>query len=76
MTGPWSAGEEPVSQGMPGGTVTLVEGSTFCISEPGGDIAQGQPHRLFVRRHARAVALGTHDRRTREPQTYHATAAT
>jgi glycogen debranching enzyme len=34
---------------MPGGTVTLVEGSTFCISEPGGDIAQGQPHGLFVR---------------------------
>jgi glycogen debranching enzyme len=34
---------------MPGGTVTLVEGSTFCISEPGGDIAQGKPHGLFVR---------------------------
>ena len=49
MTGPWSAGQEPVSQGMPGGTVTLVEGSTFCISEPGGDIAHGQPHGLFVR---------------------------
>jgi len=49
VTGPWSAGERPVSQGMPGGTVTLVEGSTFCISEPGGDIAQGQPHGLFVR---------------------------
>ena len=49
MTGPWSAGEEPVGQGVPGGTVTLVEGSTFCISEPGGDIAHGQPHGLFVR---------------------------
>ncbi len=49
MTGPWSAGEEPVSQGMPGGTVTLVEGSTFCICESGGDIAQGPPHGLFVR---------------------------
>ena len=49
MTGPWSAGEEPVSQGAPGGTVTLVEGSTFCISEPGGDIAHGQPQGLFVR---------------------------
>ena len=49
MTGPWSAGEEPVSQGVPGGTVTLVEGSTFCISEAGGDIGQGQPHGLFVR---------------------------
>ena len=49
MTGPWSAGEEPVSQGVPGGTVTLVEGSAFCISEAGGDIGQGQPHGLFVR---------------------------
>ena len=29
--------------------MTLVEGSTFCISEPGGDIAHGQPHGLFVR---------------------------
>ena len=38
-----------MSQGVPGGMVTLVEGSTFCISEPGGDIAQGQPHGLFVR---------------------------
>jgi hypothetical protein len=34
---------------VPGGTVTPVEGSTFCISEPGGDIARGQPHGLFVR---------------------------
>jgi hypothetical protein len=49
MTGPWSAGEAPVGQGLPGGTVILVEGSTFCISEPGGDIAPGQPHGLFVR---------------------------
>jgi glycogen debranching enzyme len=29
--------------------MTLVEGSTFCISEPGGDIVQGPPHGLFVR---------------------------
>ena len=49
MTGPWSAGEAPVGQGLPGGTVTLVEGSTFCISEPGGDILPGQPQGLFVR---------------------------
>ena len=38
-----------MSQGLPGGTVTVVEGSTFCISEPGGDIVPGQPHGLFVR---------------------------
>ena len=49
MTDPWSADVEPVSQGMPGLTVTLVEGSTFCISEPGGDIVQRRPHGLFVR---------------------------
>jgi len=49
VTGPWSAGEEPVGQGVPGGTVTLVEGSTFCISEAGGDVAHGQPQGLFVR---------------------------
>ena len=29
--------------------MTLVEGSTFCICESGGDIAQGPPHGLFVR---------------------------
>ena len=49
MTGPWSAGEAPVGQGLPGDTVIVVEGSTFCISEPGGDVLPGQPHGLFVR---------------------------
>ena len=34
--------------GLPGTTVTLVEGSTFCISESGGDIPGGQPQGLFV----------------------------
>jgi len=29
--------------------VTLVEGSTFCISEPGGDIRPGHTQGLFVR---------------------------
>jgi glycogen debranching enzyme len=29
--------------------VTLVEGSTFCISEPGGDIRPGHAQGLFVR---------------------------
>ena len=49
MTRPWSAGEAPVSHGTPGGTVTLVEGSTFCISGPGGDIRPGRAQGLFVR---------------------------
>jgi glycogen debranching enzyme len=30
------------------GTVTLVEGSSFCISLPNGDIAAEHPHGLFV----------------------------
>ena len=34
--------------GLPGATVTLIEGSNFCISEPGGDITPGQPQGLFV----------------------------
>ena len=29
--------------------MTLVEGSTFCISEPGGDIRPGHAQGLFVR---------------------------
>ncbi|WP_353713221.1 glycogen debranching N-terminal domain-containing protein [Arthrobacter sp. K5] len=31
------------------GTVTLVEGSSFCISLPNGDISAEHPHGLFVR---------------------------
>ena len=31
------------------GTVTLVEGSSFCISMPNGDISADHPHGLFVR---------------------------
>ena len=30
------------------GTVTLVEGSSFCISLPNGDISTEHPHGLFV----------------------------
>ena len=30
------------------GAVTLVEGSSFCISLPNGDIQPGYPHGLFV----------------------------
>jgi glycogen debranching enzyme len=30
------------------GTVTLVEGSSFCISLPNGDISADHPHGLFV----------------------------
>ena len=31
------------------GSVTLVEGSSFCISSPNGDIQADRPHGLFVR---------------------------
>jgi len=48
VTAPWSAGQAPVLPGLPGAMVTLIEGSAFCISEPGGDIAAGQPQGLFV----------------------------
>jgi glycogen debranching enzyme len=45
----FSAGSPaPASSGVPGAAVTLVEGSTFCISQPSGDILPGQPQGLFV----------------------------
>ena len=47
---PWTfAGEPPPLLG-PGGTVTLVEGSSFCISASSGDIVPTAPHGLFVDR--------------------------
>src|ERR1019366_765892 len=49
MTLPWASGGPSVSQGLAGHSVTLVEGSTFCISEPGGDIRPGHAQGLFVR---------------------------
>jgi len=49
MTQPPAASGAPFSYGPPGRGVTLVEGSTFCISEPGGDIRPGQQQGLFVR---------------------------
>jgi glycogen debranching enzyme len=49
MTGPWSSGDLPPGQGAACSPVTLIEGSTFCISETGGDILAGHPHGLFVR---------------------------
>ncbi len=49
MTEPWSSGELPPGQGAACSPVTLIEGSTFCISEPGGDIVPDRSHGLFVR---------------------------
>ena len=49
MTEPWSSGEMPPGQGAACSPVTLIEGSTFCISEPGGDIVPDRSQGLFVR---------------------------
>ncbi|MFI6870238.1 glycogen debranching N-terminal domain-containing protein [Nocardia sp. NPDC050406] len=40
---------EPSSLGGHGGPVTLVEGSTFCLSDRLGDIEHGTPYGLFYR---------------------------
>jgi len=48
LTGPWASGEAPQGLGA-SGAATLIEGSSFCISEPGGDITPGRPQGLFVR---------------------------
>jgi glycogen debranching enzyme len=49
MTEPWSSGDLPPGQGGACSPVTLIEGSTFCISEPGGDILPDRAQGLFVR---------------------------
>jgi hypothetical protein len=49
VTEPWASGGPSLSGGLAGGHVTLVEGSTFCISEPGGDIRPGHAQGLCVR---------------------------
>ena len=48
MSGPWASGEPPQGLGACG-PATLIEGSSFCISDPGGDIRPGHPQGLFVR---------------------------
>jgi glycogen debranching enzyme len=46
----WTFGGAPPKAGGPGSTlVTLLEGTTFCISEPSGDIRPGAAQGLFVR---------------------------
>src|SRR5215472_13549326 len=49
MTEAWSSGELPPGQGAACSPVTLIEGSPFCISEPGGDIIPDRSQGLFVR---------------------------
>jgi glycogen debranching enzyme len=49
MSEPWSSGELPPGEGAACSPTTLIEGSTFCISEPGGDIVPDRSQGLFVR---------------------------
>jgi glycogen debranching enzyme len=49
VTVPWASSGPSAGEGAAGNSVTLVEGSTFCISEPGGDIHSGGMRGLFVR---------------------------
>jgi glycogen debranching enzyme len=48
VTGPWASGEAPQAMGACN-PATLIEGSSFCISEPGGDILPDRQQGLFVR---------------------------
>ncbi|KMS67526.1 amylo-alpha-1,6-glucosidase [Streptomyces leeuwenhoekii] len=43
----WTFAGEATQGG--GDSVTLIEGSSFCLSERGGDLAPGTPHGLFHR---------------------------
>ncbi|MEY2467668.1 MAG: hypothetical protein QOF21_366 [Actinomycetota bacterium] len=49
MTDPWTFSAEPPVLGSDGGVLSLVEGSSFCISAASGDIVAGSPHGLFFR---------------------------
>jgi glycogen debranching enzyme len=46
MPQPWTSS---ASASLDGGIVTLVEGSSFAISLPSGDMLPGHPHGLFFR---------------------------
>ena len=48
MADPWTFSDEE-ALGAQGGTVTLVEGSAFCISGTSGDIQPGSAQGLFFR---------------------------
>ncbi|MEY2568464.1 MAG: hypothetical protein QOE35_2993 [Actinomycetota bacterium] len=49
MSDPWTFVGEGASFGPSGGTISLVEGSSFCISGRSGDMAPGSPQGLFFR---------------------------
>jgi hypothetical protein len=45
----WTFAGESSTFGSAAGVVTLVEGATFCLSNPAGDVLPGLPHGLFFR---------------------------
>ena len=49
MTNPWALTGGPIGQGPGHDLVTLIDGSTLCITDRGGAILQGHPQGLFVR---------------------------
>jgi glycogen debranching enzyme len=49
MADRWTFAGESVPIGQPTGTVTLVEGSAFCISGRSGDVSPGTPQGLIFR---------------------------
>ncbi|EIV96195.1 glycogen debranching N-terminal domain-containing protein [Frankia sp. QA3] len=46
--GAWASGSAPPVLPSEGGTVTVLEGSVFCLSSTVGDVHAGRPHGLFV----------------------------
>ena len=49
VTRQWAFSGPPPTDGFGASSVTLIEGSAFCISGPGGDIVPGGSQGLFVR---------------------------
>lgn len=49
MAQAWAFGGAPSLAGLSAGTVTLVEGTSFCISSPAGDIHRDTAQGLFYR---------------------------
>jgi len=49
VTRQWAFSGPPSTDGFGASSVTLIEGSAFCISGPGGDIVPGGSQGLFVR---------------------------
>src|SRR5690242_10548476 len=45
---PWNPSDEPVSIDPAGGAVTVVDGTTFCVSERDGSIAVGAQGLFFA----------------------------